>query len=63
MRDDWEALADLDSLEPDPSNRKQAMPNEGLSPFWLGAEKKEMDGLWNRGCFERIKQSELPKGT
>eukprot|EP00961_Rhodomonas_salina_P116101 1562773-Rhodomonas_salina.1 len=38
------------------------MSNEHLCPFWLGAEKKEMDGLWNRGCFERVKQSELPKG-
>eukprot|EP00961_Rhodomonas_salina_P067783 910159-Rhodomonas_salina.1 len=63
MSDDWEALADLDSLEPDPSNWKQAMSSECLCPFWLGAEKKEVDWLWSRGCFEGVKQSELPKGT
>eukprot|EP00961_Rhodomonas_salina_P092106 1239496-Rhodomonas_salina.2 len=65
MLDDWESLADLDSLEPHPATRKQTMANERLRPFWLGAEKKEMDGLWplNGGCFERVKRSELPRGT
>eukprot|EP00961_Rhodomonas_salina_P283219 3827396-Rhodomonas_salina.1 len=35
LRDDWESWADLDSLEPDPSTRKQAMANDRLRPFWL----------------------------
>ncbi len=41
---DWEALLDLDCLEPDPKTRKAAMSNNRLKPFWMGAEQKEIIG-------------------
>ena len=62
-RTDWETLADLDCLEPDPPHRRRAMQNARLKPFWLGAEEKEMQGLWNKGCFERVQRTSLPAGT
>ena len=62
-RTDWEALADIDCLEPDPPHRRRAMQNARLKPFWLGAEDKEMKGLWDKGCFEKVRRSQLPQGT
>eukprot|EP00961_Rhodomonas_salina_P157841 2124755-Rhodomonas_salina.1 len=44
-------------LEPDPAQRKQAMNNPRLKPFWLGAEKDEMEGLWKRCCFRRLSEN------
>eukprot|EP00961_Rhodomonas_salina_P049313 662252-Rhodomonas_salina.1 len=38
-RTDWNALADIDCLEPDPKHCNTAMHNSRLKPFWLGAEK------------------------
>mmetsp|Transcript_27856 Transcript_27856/g.65715 ORF Transcript_27856/g.65715 Transcript_27856/m.65715 type:complete len:97 (-) Transcript_27856:1858-2148(-) len=53
----YEALADIDMLEPDPANHTAAMKNPRLKPFWLESEGKEMKGLWDKGCFKRWKRS------
>ena len=63
MRMDWDTLTDIDVLEPDPKTRRQAMANPRLKPFWLGAENKEMTDLFRRGCFIRMKRSDLPPGA
>ena len=53
-------LSWIDLTEPDPRNRPQAMRNERLRPIWKSEEEIEIKGLWERGCFKRIKRSELP---
>eukprot|EP00961_Rhodomonas_salina_P299787 3939207-Rhodomonas_salina.3 len=55
----YEALADIDILEPDPANHKQAMKNPCLRPIWIESQNKEIKGLWDKGCFKRWKHSEL----
>eukprot|EP00961_Rhodomonas_salina_P218335 2950293-Rhodomonas_salina.1 len=55
----YEELADVDMLEPNPFTRNEAMRNTRLCPFWIDSERKEMEGLWCRGCFKRWKRSEL----
>ncbi len=59
MAEGYEVLSDLDMLVPNPANRKEAMGNERLKPFWLDSEKKEMSGLWRRQCFKKWRRSEL----
>ena len=34
---DHEQLAQIDALEPDPANWKQAVANERLRPFWCAS--------------------------
>jgi hypothetical protein len=53
-------LSWIDLTEPDPRNRPQAMRNERLRPIWKSEEEIEIKGLWERGCFKRIKRSDLP---
>eukprot|EP00961_Rhodomonas_salina_P046413 622947-Rhodomonas_salina.2 len=57
----YEELADIDMLEPNPSNSKKAMLNAHLGPFWIDSEQKDMDYLWLHCCFkpECWKWSEL----
>ena len=62
-RTDWEKLADIDCLEGDPPHRRVAMRNLRLKPFWLGAEQKEMAGLWDKQCFRKVRRADLPEGT
>ena len=63
LRTDWQTLSDIDILEPDPKTRKIAMANPRLKPFWLGAEHKEITGLFRRGVFQRVHEKDLPRGT
>eukprot|EP00961_Rhodomonas_salina_P260189 3516000-Rhodomonas_salina.1 len=42
--------------------RVEAMCNSRLKPFWLGAEKTKMTGLWDSDCFRKVQLSSLPKG-
>ena len=53
LQEGFETLADLDMMEQDPVNRRAAMKNERLAPFWQGSEQKELTGLWARGCLKR----------
>eukprot|EP00961_Rhodomonas_salina_P083871 1127162-Rhodomonas_salina.1 len=46
MMEHYEELADVDMLEPNPSNRNEAMRNACFRPFWIDSERKEMEGLW-----------------
>eukprot|EP00961_Rhodomonas_salina_P255935 3458770-Rhodomonas_salina.1 len=57
--ENYETLADIDMLEPNPANRNEAMRNVRLKPFWIDSEHKEMDRLWKRGCFTQWKRSDL----
>eukprot|EP00961_Rhodomonas_salina_P156261 2103736-Rhodomonas_salina.1 len=57
--ENYDQLADIDMLEPNPANRKQAMKNERLKSFWIDSEGKELRGLWKRGCLKRWKRSDL----
>eukprot|EP00961_Rhodomonas_salina_P173117 2334459-Rhodomonas_salina.3 len=59
MIEGYNKLADVDILEPNPSNRNEAMRNVRLQPFWVGSENKEMDWLWKCGCFKWWKRSDL----
>eukprot|EP00961_Rhodomonas_salina_P252464 3412445-Rhodomonas_salina.2 len=59
MMEHYEELADVDMLEPNPSTRNEAMCDTRLHPFWIDSERKEMEGLWSRGCFKQWKRSEL----
>eukprot|EP00961_Rhodomonas_salina_P192912 2603143-Rhodomonas_salina.1 len=59
MMEHYEELADVDMLEPNPANRNEALRNARLRPFWIDSKRKEMDGLWRRGCFKLWKRSEL----
>eukprot|EP00961_Rhodomonas_salina_P135794 1827047-Rhodomonas_salina.1 len=59
MIEGYNKLADVDILEPNPSNRNEAMSNVQLRPFWMDLENKEMDGLWKRSCFKQWKRSDL----
>eukprot|EP00961_Rhodomonas_salina_P093577 1259041-Rhodomonas_salina.4 len=56
---DVEHMSMADALEPDPSNRKEAMRHERFRDFWLDAERLEWKGLWDRGCFKKWKRSDL----
>eukprot|EP00961_Rhodomonas_salina_P008411 114423-Rhodomonas_salina.1 len=47
MLEGYEALADIDMLEPDPANHTQAMKNPLLRPFWIESQNKEIKGLWD----------------
>eukprot|EP00961_Rhodomonas_salina_P245283 3314285-Rhodomonas_salina.1 len=59
MIEGYDRLADVDILEPNPSNRNEAMRNVRLRLFWMDLENKEMDGLWKCCCFKRWKRSDL----
>eukprot|EP00961_Rhodomonas_salina_P212337 2867090-Rhodomonas_salina.1 len=59
MAEGYEALADINMLEPNPANRNEAMQNSCLQPFWIALEIKEMDGLDHRGCFKKWNHTEL----
>eukprot|EP00961_Rhodomonas_salina_P206037 2781089-Rhodomonas_salina.1 len=59
--ENYEQLADVDMLEPSPTNSNEAMRNVRLCPFWIDSENKEMDGLWKRGCFKKWKHGNLLK--
>ena len=53
------ALARDDMLEPDPSNRKEAMRHPRFAPFWKEGEDTEMTGLWQKGCFRKWQKKDL----
>ena len=57
----YDELADVDMLEPDPTNRKAALKRSRLAPFWIASEQKELTGLWSRDCFKRWKRGDLLK--
>ena len=61
MHENYEQLADMDMLEQTPANHRQAMNHPRLKPFWMDSERKEMDGLWKRGCFKIWKRKDLLK--
>eukprot|EP00961_Rhodomonas_salina_P218663 2955124-Rhodomonas_salina.1 len=61
--ENYEQLADVDMLEPSLTNCNEAMLNVRLSPFWIDSKKKEMDGLWKRGCFKEWKRGDLLKNN
>ena len=52
-------LSWIDLTEPDPKSRPQAMLNERLCPIWKSEEEIEIKGLCERGCFKKVKQSDL----
>eukprot|EP00961_Rhodomonas_salina_P150031 2020226-Rhodomonas_salina.1 len=55
----YDKLADIYILEPNLSNRNEAMSNIRLLPFWMDSENKEMDGLWKHCCFKQWKLRDL----
>jgi hypothetical protein len=61
MMASYDELADVDMLEPDPTNRKAALKHSRLAPFWIASEQKELTGLWSRDCFKRWKRGDLLK--
>jgi len=54
-----DGLEDIDILEPDPRNHRQAMHHPRLAPFWKEAGGEEMTGLFRRGCFKKHRVSDL----
>eukprot|EP00961_Rhodomonas_salina_P275180 3717634-Rhodomonas_salina.1 len=61
--ENYEQLADVDMLEPSPTNCNEVMHNVRLCPFWIDFEKKEMEGLWKLGCFKKWKCGDLLKNN
>ena len=61
MQESYEQLADVNMLEQDPTNIKQAMNHPLHTPFWIQFEEKEIKGLWDRRCFKKWRKSELLK--
>jgi len=54
-----DGLDDIDILEPDPRNHRQAMRHPRLAPFWKESGAEEMTGLFRRGCFKKHRVSDL----
>eukprot|EP00961_Rhodomonas_salina_P010089 135788-Rhodomonas_salina.2 len=48
-----------DTLEGDPTTRKQAMKHKRFQDFWLEAKHLEWKGLWERGCFKKWKLEDV----
>ena len=57
---DFNLMASIDMLEPDPAHRGSALASS-FRPFWLEAEKLEWDGLVERKCFKRWQVKDLLK--
>jgi hypothetical protein len=43
---------EIDLLEDDPQHRGVAMRNAHFRPYWIQAEEKEWQGLWEKGVFK-----------
>jgi len=54
-----DGLDDIDILEPDPRNHRQAMRHPRLAPFWKESGAEEMTGLFRRGCFKKHRLTDL----
>jgi hypothetical protein len=42
---------EIDLLEDDPPHLGVAMRNALFRPYWIQAEEKELQGLWERGAL------------
>ena len=56
---EYDLLADIDTLEPDPPNYQIALKHPRLRPFWINESLQEMDGLFEKGCFRKHKLADL----
>ena len=50
---------EIDLLEGDPPHRGVAMRNARFRPYWIEAEEKEWQGLWNKGVFKKWDRKDL----
>ena len=48
---DYDLLADLDSLTPDPQHIQQAYMHPRMGKFWKREASSEMNGLFDKNCF------------
>ena len=52
-------LDEIDLLEDDPPHRGVAMRNARFRPYWIEAEEKEWQGLWEKGVFKKWSRKDL----
>jgi hypothetical protein len=50
---------EIDLLEDEPPHRGVAMRNACFRPFWIPAEEKEWQGLWEKGVFKQWSRKDL----
>jgi hypothetical protein len=50
---------EIDLLENDPPHRGVAMRNSRFRPYWIQAEEKEWQGLWEKGVFKKWSRKDL----
>ena len=50
---------EIDLLESDPQHRGAAMRNARFRPYWIQAEEKEWQGLWDKGVFKKWRRKDL----
>jgi hypothetical protein len=50
---------EIDLLEDDPPHRGVAMRNARFRPYWIQAEEKEWQGLWEKGVFKKWSRKDL----
>ncbi len=50
---------EIDLLEEDPPHRGVAMRNARFRPYWIQAEEKEWQGLWDKGVFKKWSRKDL----
>ena len=50
---------EIDLLEGDPQHRGAAMRNARFRPYWMQAEEKEWQGLWDKGVFKKWNRKDL----
>ena len=50
---------EIDLLEDDPPHRGAAMRNARFRPYWIQAEEKEWQGLWEKGVFKKWSRKDL----
>ena len=50
---------EIELLEDDPQHRGVAMRNARSRPYWIQAEEKEWQGLWEKGVFKKWSRKDL----
>jgi hypothetical protein len=52
---------EIDLLEEDPPHRGVAMRNARVRPYWIQAEEKEWQGLWDKGAFKKWSRKDVTR--
>jgi hypothetical protein len=50
---------EIDLWDDDPPHRGDAMQNARFPPYWIQAEEKDWQGLWEKGVFKKWSRKDL----